>query len=105
MNILFIPANPKPRCTHAADSPWSFPLRIGFAVTLLAGGAPGRAKTTEQKPNILFILADDLTNLLGCYGDLLLQLQDEIMATYHPSGQSPQLLTNAWSPILRKQGH
>lgn len=34
-------------------------------------GVPASAAETQKRPNVLFIISDDLNNLLGCYGDSL----------------------------------
>jgi arylsulfatase A-like enzyme len=39
-----------------------------FAVLVLTLG-PGWAHAQTTRPNVLFLVADDLNNLLGCYGD------------------------------------
>ncbi len=49
------------------------PLALGLALLLLAG-AGGRLSGAEpRRPNVLFIIADDLTKALPCYGYLLAQ--------------------------------
>lgn len=44
-------------------------LIIAFAVLLLFGSFSAAADT--KRPNVLFIVSDDLNNMLGCYGDPL----------------------------------
>ena len=39
-------------------------------IALLAGHVAS-ADTANSKPNVLFLIADDLNNRLGCYGDPL----------------------------------
>jgi iduronate 2-sulfatase len=47
------------------------PHRTIVAITLfcLLGGAAAGADA--KRPNVLFLISDDLNNLLGCYGDRL----------------------------------
>lgn len=42
---------------------------LGFTLPLLA--AANGSDTPKQKPNVLFVVFDDLNNRLGCYGDLV----------------------------------
>lgn len=44
-------------------------LIIAFAVLLLFGSFSAAADT--KRPNVLFIVSDDLNNMIGCYGDPL----------------------------------
>src|ERR1041384_8093605 len=44
-----------------------FLLVVAFGAWLAGQGAA----TAESRPNVLFIISDDLKNLLGCYGDPL----------------------------------
>ena len=52
-------------------------MKIIFAGILLSALAPlatlHAADTPKQKPNILFIISDDLKPLLGCYGTSWIQ--------------------------------
>ncbi|MHB8898594.1 MAG: sulfatase [Thermoguttaceae bacterium] len=57
------------------DSVCRFPLRVSFAIVLIVIGLLGPsalvaagAGGTPSRPNVLFIMADDLNNSLGCYG-------------------------------------
>jgi iduronate 2-sulfatase len=40
-----------------------------FAWLLISHMASNQAEAEEQRPNVLFLISDDLNNLLGCYGD------------------------------------
>jgi arylsulfatase A-like enzyme len=42
---------------------------VAIALFCVFGAAAGAAEAT--RPNVLFLIADDLNNLLGCYGDSL----------------------------------
>lgn len=42
---------------------------LAAAATLLPMLVSGSEKKTEQRPNVLFLMVDDLKPLLGCYGD------------------------------------
>lgn len=44
-------------------------LFLAFAFSCLAAGSAVAAETA--RPNVLFLMADDLNNMLGCYGDTL----------------------------------
>jgi iduronate 2-sulfatase len=55
---------------------WQSRLGIGLVLLLigLPGGDPARADAGAARPkNVLFIIADDLCNALGCYGHPLVQ--------------------------------
>ncbi|MFN4259133.1 MAG: sulfatase [Gemmataceae bacterium] len=43
---------------------------VGVGLALLAAPAPAQDKT---KPNVLFVVSDDLCNRIGCYGDPLVR--------------------------------
>ena len=43
-------------------------LRILIIVGLLCTGS-GLLRAAEPRPNVLFLISDDLNNMLGCYGD------------------------------------
>jgi len=57
------------------------PQFILFAVIVLGLGSPATAEVTSQKPNIIFVLADDLgIGGLSCYGpDVLSNLFKWVM--------------------------
>lgn len=44
-------------------------MAMGCALGLLAGQHGPVAAAESTRPNVLFLMADDLNNLLGCYGD------------------------------------
>jgi iduronate 2-sulfatase len=50
-------------------------MRITFALPMLlvlaSFGWASSLAAAEQRPNVLFLISDDLNNLLGCYGDPL----------------------------------
>src|SRR5476651_2056581 len=46
-------------------------LSLLLGALLLALPATAHAQTPKKKKNVLFIIADDLNNNLGCYGDAL----------------------------------
>ena len=43
------------------------------AATLLLGSCVGRVSAEDTRPNVLFIISDDLNNSLGCYGHPLVK--------------------------------
>ena len=48
-------------------------IRLVLAAALV-GVFPGAATAAEAtRPNVLFLVSDDLNNMLGCYGDPLAQ--------------------------------
>ena len=47
------------------------PLTFFFVVTLLALLGSSSAAADASRPNVLFLISDDLNQLLGCYGDPL----------------------------------
>ncbi len=55
--------------------PSVFPLRVFFCISILSlgfttfGARPIVA--ADKRPNVLFMISDDLNNMLGCYGDKL----------------------------------
>jgi iduronate 2-sulfatase len=40
-----------------------------LACLVLAAAAPAPSAAEGRRPNVLFIISDDLNNMLGCYGD------------------------------------
>lgn len=48
-------------------------LRIVLTGLLLLAGAAISAMAADSRPNVLFIVSDDLNNVLGCYGDKQIQ--------------------------------
>jgi choline-sulfatase len=48
-------------------------LRIVLTGLLLLVGAAMSAIAADSRPNVLFIISDDLNNVLGCYGDKQIQ--------------------------------
>jgi arylsulfatase A-like enzyme len=48
-------------------------LACGLAAGLTVGraGEPAAGEAASRRPNVLFIVADDLNRMLGCYGDTL----------------------------------
>src|SRR4051812_19707200 len=48
-------------------------LPLALLVALAHGTLPARplAGAEPRRPNVLFLISDDLNNLLGCYGDPL----------------------------------
>src|SRR5437763_15202345 len=55
-------------CKHGAEIMKSFIGVIVAAVIALASASAARG-ADGRRPNVLFLIADDLNNLLGCYGD------------------------------------
>ena len=58
---------------HTMTSSSTHPSRRLFALACLLSVTPQQSDAAEQKPNVLFIIADDLTKTLPCYGYLLAQ--------------------------------
>ncbi|MEI7776372.1 MAG: sulfatase-like hydrolase/transferase, partial [Verrucomicrobiota bacterium] len=46
-----------------------FPLLALLGLTLPLLASANAADASKQKPNVLFVVFDDLNNRLGCYGD------------------------------------
>lgn len=44
-------------------------VALGWILGLVAGDLGPAAAAESTRPNVLFLIADDLNNLLGCYGD------------------------------------
>ncbi|MBL9083997.1 MAG: sulfatase-like hydrolase/transferase, partial [Planctomycetales bacterium] len=42
---------------------------VGLLALLVAGLLAQRGTAAEGRPNVLFLISDDLNNFLGCYGD------------------------------------
>ena len=44
-------------------------FHLSAAALIVLAGAAARATADEARPNVLFIVSDDLTCRIGCYGD------------------------------------
>src|SRR5206468_4148723 len=54
---------------HATNNLWRKLLAIALATAWIFAPLNPAHAADSKRPNVLFLIADDLNNLLGCYGD------------------------------------